>query len=145
MSKRVKVKVVEINPSYAEGQEIVIKAQKLRASLSPYDIPQKVMTYYDEKQKLFNFDLQYLTPDEPKIETNEQDNIILVLGKNSGKVYGGRIINQEKTKLPGVRLIITAAIARLLEAVPEDRPSIKRMNYGLIKEFLEKEKEKTLY
>jgi hypothetical protein len=103
------------------------------------------MTYYDEKKKLFNFDLQYLTPDEPKIETGEQDNIILVLGKNSGKVYGGRIINQEKNKLPGVRLIITAAIARLLEEVPEDRPSIKRMNYGLIKEFLEKEKEKALY
>jgi hypothetical protein len=145
MSKRVKIKVVEINTSYADGQEILIKAEKLRASLSPYDIPQNVTTYYDEKNKVFNFELKYLTPDEPKIETDSDDNIVLILGKNSGKVYGGRINDQPKNKLPGVRLVIIGAIARLLEKVPTDRPSIKRMNYGLIKDFLEKEKEKALY
>jgi hypothetical protein len=80
------IKIIEINPSLADQQEIVIQAEKLRASLSPYDIPQTVTTTYDEINKVFLFDLKYLTPDEPKIEDNINDNIALILGKNSRKI-----------------------------------------------------------
>lgn len=137
-TKRVRV---NIDPEYAANHDVVVEAQKLRASLSPYDIPYSATASYNEDEKIYSIDLHYLTPNEPTVVKEAQEDVYIVAGKTSGKVYGIRIHNQEKENLPQVQIDISSAVDSMMEETQGSEPSNRNMHYALVKDVVQHEED----
>jgi len=133
-------KEIRVDPKYARRQ-VVIEGH-FRGSLSPFDIPSKAKIRYDEKQKRFRVDFEYLTPQERRLPKMFGKNNFLWVGRESGKLYAIEIRNIEKAEIPSIRIDLIQTIGQLVDEkqnVPENY--VARMNLGLAKEFLDTETE----
>lgn len=104
--------------------------------LSPYDIPEAVRGYFDgDDSKCFVIEFKYMGGEEPMEAANNQQDITLMLGKKSGRLY--RIILKPKEFPDGavnLRLgLVEQAIGNLAKRPPR-KPRVG--NYKLAREVL---------
>lgn len=104
-------------------------------SVSPYDIPELICSYYNEvgDQVVINF--KYISDSNEAAEPQQHDNLITwMLGINSGRLYGIKI-NANGCAFEAVRLkdAINKALEHLIEH-PHHKD--RQDNYRLVKESL---------
>jgi len=140
-----KTTVVEIGTKY-DSKTVVVKGV-FGGSLSPYDVPQRATSDYDESAKTLSVKFAYLTPHEPlkKQYHGDSGEVALWLGRKTGKLYRVTIRNVDPGSLPGVRIEISDAIqeaADLWEDVAgKPQSCVPIANLKLTKAVVEKEEE----
>lgn len=138
-----KTRVIEVGPRYAE--EALILRASFNGRLSPYDIPERTWSEYDEKKKRFRVVFEYLTPEEPqravRFDASIGGGIILGLGKRSSKLYSVEIHDIEREEIPLIRVEIVEAIENYAKQLPYDEPAsfVPMANLKLTKAVLERE------
>ena len=108
-------------------------------ALSPYDVPKEATIAYDDLTKDFTINLKYLTEDEPIKELRAATDMLLYLGKGSGKLYRVVIKGQDAATLHDVRHRLAASVEDLAEKSRKSRPSslVEFLNLETTKQLLE--------
>lgn len=128
----------QVNPDADKlTQRLQIEDSKatVEFSVSPYDIPASVCSYYDEvgDQVVINF--KYISDSNEPTAPQQHDNLITwMLGKNSGRLYGIKV-NARECVFEAIRLkdTINKALEHLIEH-PHHKD--RQDNYRLARESL---------
>jgi hypothetical protein len=130
-------KEIPVEFEFADRQSIVVGEEKIRVSLSPYDVPSLVRISYDEVVELLQIRFVYLTPDEPTSQ-RELDEVRIELGSYSNKLYAIYVSNVTSENLPTIGEKCKSAVERLLRDYNKEEPKnyLPYMNLSLAKDFL---------
>jgi hypothetical protein len=134
-------KTVEIEPEkYNQTKEIRIQGATLFGSLSPFDVPREATATYDQQRKEFRIKLRYLTPDEPRATVDVAKEIVLLVGKNSGKLYEIVVRGQEPQT---IKIQLTAKVGELARESERTFPQdfVRRLNLETAQRVLEDKQE----
>ncbi|HAU36861.1 MAG TPA: hypothetical protein DCX07_04000 [Phycisphaerales bacterium] len=120
------------------------KGVKIRLFLSPFDVPEAVRGYYDQKSQRFRIEFRYVSEEAERIvEYPREKYISLFVGKNSGRLL--RIdVDVNSLKAPSVQIEMAVlekvedAIDELNRLVPDVR---KHGNYDLAKKVIASNKD----
>lgn len=68
--------------------EEIRQGVRIKMAVSPYDVPQGVRAYRDDRTGNFAIEFKYLVEDEPHVQTeHENQHVSVEIGKNSKRIY----------------------------------------------------------
>lgn len=127
---------VDLDTETPEDRQL-IRGVKVKLLVSPYDIPEAVRGFYDEQKHRFVIEFRYIG-DEPTELQPQDRHITLVVGKNSGRLYGIEIdVDTLKVEVVGLRMEIIKEVNEALDNLVQKSISpSRRDNYRLTKDAI---------
>jgi hypothetical protein len=111
----------------------VVNGVEMQVFVSPYDVPQAIRGAYDDSKHRFAIELKYVGDDEPLESRQPHDNVVMFVGKESGRLK--RIeIDVDRLNVSAVALKIISAIDSFAKQSHTFR---RRTNYDAAKKAIE--------
>ncbi len=132
------VRKIPVSGDYAKKHKIQFHG--ITHQVSPFDIPLYAIARYDEEKMVYSIEFVYLTPDEPKEEQIIDHYTKIFVGKNSKKLYLIKVDGCTRDNIPALNIHIIQEVEKLIPSEENLKDLVKKMNYQIIKDFLENEK-----
>lgn len=132
--------VISINVNDAAKPIVDVNAEQTFVRLSPFDVPHSAEAEFDEVRKRFVITLLYLTTEERPRTEKVGENLEIVLGKNTGKLYRIIIHNTSLETLPNIRLTLSNALDSMVKRVSAESSWANRLNYQMARDVLQNER-----
>ncbi len=132
-------KQIALDPTkFIRTERIVIRGGQVEVSVSPYDIPERVSSDYNNSTHQFAIHFQYPVEDEP-LEEIQAHKVILRVGKHSQRLCGIVLdtsgLAQRSNELKG---LVKAAVAELTNRKSRERTET-RDNYRIAEEVIDEQ------
>ena len=138
-------KEIPVSPNYANRQQAFIE-ESVHGSLSPYDIPNRIMVRYDSKHNWLTIQFKYMTPNEPQERIRSVDDVFLDTGKFTGKLYTAQVKNVRKGGVPAALDEVRLALQKCQRQYRIESPVEKAplLNFIMLEDLLSVIKENTV-
>lgn len=132
---------IDQNKVRSEMRELNIKGIK-RGTISPFDMPRSAAISYNQNEKVFICEFNYMTSEALFPEQMGQvgsSTLIFHLGKNSGKLYKIELQNIERDQIPKITVEVVEVIdSELSEMRQLGTQTSKMLNFLSARKAIEK-------
>jgi hypothetical protein len=115
-----------------------IRGVDITLVMSPYDIPEAVRGDYNKELQRFVIEFRYMS-DEPWERSRCDNNIILRIGRNSGRLYGIEVdVHALAAQMINLRMDVAKAVTNAINRLARQAERAQRReNYEVAKDAIE--------
>jgi hypothetical protein len=122
-----------------------IRGVDITLVVSPYDIPDAVRGEYNKDLQRFIIEFRYMS-DEPWEHSKYNDNIVLRIGRNSGRLYGIEVdIHALPDQRIDLRMNVAKAVTNAINGLAHQSEMVRRREHYEIAKDAIQEKQNQIF
>ena len=121
-----------------DGVEIIV-------GLSPYDMPDKVRSRYDDEREVFVIEFKYIGNGESRFPDKQDETITLIVGEHSKRLYEIQV-NVKRLQAKSVLIkLLPVGLSEAIDKLGKEYPDRSRIqHYEVAKDVISQKSEQLL-